>query len=118
MANRFKGETTVEVAGKVWRLVLDFNALCHFEGASGKNAMEVMQAFEGGKHSSTDLRHLMCAMLARHHPEATVEDAGDLLSEGLDVVGQALAAAMPAPGDDPEAAAKPGKPRLAGRSAR
>lgn len=104
--NRFRGDASVTVDGVTHRLRLDFNALANFEALTGKDALVVLSDFEGGQYSVTDLRNLVLAMLQRDNPDATAELAGDILSEGIEVLNRLLAAAMPAQADDPE---PPGK---------
>lgn len=95
MANGFKGEATAQVDGKTFTLRLDFNAMCAFEEATGRDAMEVLEGLERGKYRATDLRALVWSMLHRHHPEATVADAGDILSSDLQALMRVIEAARP-----------------------
>ena len=99
MANRFKGEASVTIDGKVWTLRMDFNAMCAFEEATGKAAMATLEGFEGGDYTMSDLRAIVHAMLLRHHPDATPQDAGDILSEDSEVLMRVLSHAMPDAGD-------------------
>jgi hypothetical protein len=108
MANRFLGEVTVEAAGKTWTLRCDFNAMCEFEEAAGKGAMDTFAQFEGGGASTADMRLMMWAFLRRHHPEVTLQEAGDVLSEDASVLIKVIASAMP----DPEEVAASGKPAV------
>lgn len=112
MANRFFGEATVEgEGGKSYTLRLDFNAMCEFEDDTGKDAMETFADFERGKVSVKTMRSMMWAMMKHHHPEATVEEAGDLLSTNLGALEEVMAAAMPTQSET----AKLGKPKARGR---
>lgn len=95
MANRFLGEATTKLDGKVYTLRCDFNAMCHFEDATGKDALATFERFEGGAVSVRDMRHMMHAFLACHHPDATLETAGDILSADLDVLQRVVQAASP-----------------------
>lgn len=95
MANRFLGEARVEVAGKIWTLRCDMNAMCAFEDATGKDALAAFAGIERGKGSVRDMRAAVWAFLQHHHPEATLADAGQMLSENLDVLRTALEAANP-----------------------
>jgi len=102
MANRFIGETTAQADGKSWTLRCDFNAMAAFEEATGKDAMTAFEAAEQGDVSILDLRHLVRACLLRHHPDATLCDAGDVLSYDLGVVQRLIEGAMPTSGEAAE----------------
>jgi hypothetical protein len=94
MANRFRGQVAASVDGQDYTLVLDWNALARFETLTSKNAMDVIQA--GGSMSFNDTRAIVWAAMHRHHPDATLEDAGDLLSEDMGLVAALINAASPA----------------------
>jgi hypothetical protein len=96
MANRFKGKVTTSVEGQEYTLVLDFNSMAEFEDRNnGKNALDVLQAMEQGKGSARDMRALVHVCLLTHQPDATAEEAGDILSEDPGVIARLVAAAMP-----------------------
>ncbi|MFD2175935.1 GTA-gp10 family protein, partial [Rhodobacter lacus] len=76
MANPFKGEVDLTHGGVRYTMVLDFNALCDFEGETGKNALTALEGMEAGKISASDLRVLMWAGLRQRHPEMTLALAG------------------------------------------
>ena len=102
MGNRFLGEATARADGKEWTLRCDFNAMIEFEDATGKDAMDAFEAAEGGDVDLKDLRHLVHACLLRHHPDATLRDAGDVLSHDMSVVERLIAGAMPTAGEAAE----------------
>lgn len=104
MANRIKGEVALSHDGATFTLVLDFNALAEFEAATGQNAIKVLG---GGDLTITQLRALMHAGLRRHHPEMTLEGAGEILQANMDKLGSALASAFPDAGGNGQAAGKP-----------
>jgi hypothetical protein len=95
MGNRFKGEVSITIDGKVWTLVCDFNAMITFEEATGKDAMDAFEQAEESDVSLPDLRHMVHAFLQAHHPDATLRDAGDIMSEDVGVVARLVAAASP-----------------------
>ena len=95
MVNRFLGEASTDLDGATYTLRMDFNAMCEFEDATGKDAMETLATFEGGKVSALDLRALIWAMLKRHHPDVSAQVAGDILSADSGVLQRVLVAAMP-----------------------
>jgi len=107
MANRIKGEVPVRVGDKVWVLVVDFNMLCTFEEATGMIATKFISQVESGEDVSfRALRHFIHAMMIARQPDATLEDAGDLLSTDPDALNRALSAAFPSADQDPS---PPGK---------
>lgn len=96
MANRFKGKVSASVEGQEYTLVLDFNTMAEFEDRNnGKKAMEVLEAMEQGKGSARDMRALVHVCLLTHQPDATPEEAGDILSEDPGVIARLIVAAMP-----------------------
>ena len=95
MANRFLGEATVEADGRLWTLRCDFNAMCEFEDATGKDALTVFGEFETGKVGVKDMRAMMWAFMQCHHPEATMQDAGNLLSANVDAMMNVIKSASP-----------------------
>ncbi|WP_118138795.1 hypothetical protein, partial [Oceanicella sp. SM1341] len=92
MANRLLGETEITVDGRTLRLVMDFNALCAFEEATGRNAVTSIDAFQSGDLTMRELRAFMWAALQRHHPETSLQDAGDLLGSHGEALGRAMGA--------------------------
>lgn len=105
MANGFKGEIGLTYDGESYTMVLDFNALCDFEGETGKNALKALDGMESGDVSASDLRALMWAGLRQRHPDMTLPLAGSILSENADAIQRAAAAARP---DAVKAETKPG----------
>lgn len=95
MSNRFFGESTTEHDGKTYTLRCDFNAMCEFEDATGKDALATFEAFETGKVSVKDMRAIMWSFLLHHHPDATLALAGDILSQDVDVMMEVIRASSP-----------------------
>jgi hypothetical protein len=108
MANRFFGEASVEVDGRTWTARLDFNALCDYEDATGRDAMADFESFEAGKVRPKVLRDITRALLIHHHPEVTAREAGEIMSKAPELLERTFAAAMPEaePGNAPAAAAQ------------
>lgn len=111
--SRFLGEGTVEAAGQTFRLRFDMNVLAEVEEKTGRNPVEVMEEMDGAAPSIRTLRDLCHAMLMRHHPEADVRTAGDILSEDMDGFMAIVQAALPEnPGGQPgNGSAKAGRRR-------
>lgn len=105
MANPVKGEVAFEVEGQTYKLVLDFNALCEVEEVLGAGGMDLARP--------KAIRAIFWAALLRHHPDVTVQDAGDLIGAlGLERAGEVVAEAMNRSGlagGDGQAAANPQK---------
>ena len=96
MANRFLGEATVEHDGRQYTLRCDWNAMCEFEDVTGEpSALAVFERFETGSVSVNTMRAMMYAFMRRHHPETTLQDAGDLLSANIDALSEVILAASP-----------------------
>lgn len=94
MAGSLKGEVRLTFEGKPLTLVLDFNALCAFEGEVGENAQTRLDQLEKGNGSLSDMRALLWAMLQTHHSDMTLIDAGRVIGEGMAEVSAALASAF------------------------
>lgn len=108
MANRFFGEASTEVDGRMFTLRMDWNAMCELEGKTGRNALDMIGAFEAGTASASDMRDIVWATMLRHHPDATARDAGDILSADPEVMTRIMAASMPE-ADEGNAKAAKGK---------
>lgn len=112
MANKFRGEVSVPFNGKSLTLVMDYNAMADFEDLTGKNSITTFEKAETGEASISDMRAILFCAMRRHHPESTLEDAGDLLSEDITALGRLMQACAPEPvegaqlGNAPKARAK------------
>tara|TARA_R110000824_G_scaffold111574_2_gene260198 strand:- start:25 stop:372 length:348 start_codon:yes stop_codon:yes gene_type:complete len=95
MANRFLGEISVEYAGEKYTLRCDFNAMCEFEDQTGENALAVFEQFDKGQISFRNMRYLMLAFMRWHHPDATLEQAGNLLADDIDNLSKVIIASRP-----------------------
>lgn len=95
MANRFLGEVTTKVDGESYTLRCDFNAMCHFEDETGKDALAEFEAYEKDGMSVRDMRTMMWAFLQHHHPDADMQLAGSILSADIEALQRVIAAASP-----------------------
>jgi hypothetical protein len=99
MANRFKGEATAKLDGETYTLRCDFNAMCAFEDETGLDALDVFEKLEvGGKKAGINIRTLrliIWSFMLHHHPDATLEQAGGILSENMDVLAEIIKASSP-----------------------
>lgn len=102
-ANPEKGEFGIEIGGRPYVLAMDFNGFIDLQGLFTKG--DVVPSVDSlmdraQKGDLAVMRGVFWATLRRHHPEITVQQAGDLINEagGLAKVnalidGAALAAA-------------------------
>ena len=108
MANKFFGEVEIDSGGNKYTLRMDFNAMCEFEDVAGVNAMDAFADFEKGKISVKNMRAMMYAFLRRHHPDVTLEQAGEILSENIGALESVVSASMPT-SEEAEGLGKPKK---------
>jgi hypothetical protein len=112
MANAIRGEVAITIAGKVWILLMDFNAMCDFEAETGQNAQDFLGLLESGDSvSTTHIRDFVWCMLLERQPDATKKDAGRVLSEDPGALTRAFQAAIPDAEADTEEA--PGEAKAA-----
>ncbi|MCJ8139515.1 hypothetical protein [Falsirhodobacter halotolerans] len=95
MKNRFLGEVTVELDGETYTLRMDMNAMILFEDMTGKDPFKAFEMAEEGNADMRLLRSIGHAMLMKHHPDATIELAGEIISSDINAIGRALQAASP-----------------------
>lgn len=99
--SRFLGEGTVQANGQAYRLRFDMSTLAEVEERTGRNPVEILAEMDGAAPSIATLRRLCHAMLLRHHPEASLETAGDILSEDMEGFMAIVQAALPQDGERP-----------------
>jgi hypothetical protein len=104
--NLLTGEVTLESKGRAYTLRLDFNAMCSLEGyfSTPDRMMTFPMIVEAVKAQSfTHLRGVVWAALRRHHPDLTVDDAGDIVwgAGGLAGLQTQLQALMTSANPDP-----------------
>lgn len=87
---KFKGELKLE-SGHTMKL--NFNSLADLEDLTGEPAMKTFAKFETGDVSFKDIRNLFYVCLKQHHPEITIEDAGEIAS--FETIQELFAVAMP-----------------------
>jgi hypothetical protein len=110
---RILGEGAVKVGDVTWRLRFDMNVLADLQEVTGKPIEAVLAELQGGIDAVTTLRVVCHQMLLHHQPEATIRDAGGVLSEDMEAVMAIIVAAMPQPGEGDlgNAKAKAGRPQ-------
>lgn len=130
MANRERGEVEFQADGKLYTARYSANALCSLEDELDQGIVEIVGEMQAWVQAPdrvrlTFLRRVFCAGLRDHHPEITLDAAGNLITSiggvlgAFNIVVDALTAAFPTEEDAPPAPrkARPTKAR-AGSGAR
>jgi len=118
MPNPLRGETTLTVEEKTYRVRFSWNAAAEYEVPAGRPLSVGVQEILDGKVSARSLRAMLWAGLQEHHPDVSLKDAGKMLGaigvkKGLDVMLEAVQYFYPAPDkaeqppDPPTASASP-----------
>lgn len=97
MANKERGEVTVEANGKTYTLRFSIDAMCQMEEATGKGVIAITQEFaDPAKIRMATARAALWAALHEQHPELTLMQVGELIPEfgGLQVVLQKISEAI------------------------
>lgn len=101
MANKHKGEVTLQVGSVAYVMRLSVNALCYLEEATGKPVNQVMSELQNGSDIKLGtLRQIVHASLVEQHKDVDLEKAGDIMEEAgikvvVDKLTEALLAAFP-----------------------
>lgn len=101
MTNNAKRDVVIDVNGKTYVLRINLNTLCLLETAlsTPTHEMTFREAIELiDRKSVTATRGLLWASLQAHHPNVTLEDAGNLMQElgGVTGIEKTLADAVAA----------------------
>lgn len=113
-----RAERKVKAAGQDWTLLMDMNALADFEDEFQESAFAVIASLDdpnGNALPFLKLRRLMHVALRQNHPDATISDAGRVLSENPEVVGELIAEAMPEQDAEGEGDDAPGNGKAPGK---
>lgn len=83
MANKHRGEVSLQVGSETYTLRLSINELCNIEQAfGGKPIQEILGELENGDNVKlTTLRTIVHAAFKSSHPEMTVEETGNIMGE-------------------------------------
>lgn len=79
IANRERGELPLVGASDSYVMKFTTNAICQIETVAGKTLEDVIAGMQRG--SLVDVRWFLWAMLQAHHPDFTVEQAGDAIDD-------------------------------------
>ncbi len=107
MINRYTGEVSIDLAGRRWTLLYDYDALCAvvaindgfqllFAVADRETLLRYLAV------NQADLPGVLAAGLRRHHPEITPAAAKALLAPGYQTMAGAMADALWASLSDPD----------------
>lgn len=104
------GEVDVTVGGKEYCLRLTMRGIATLQDEFGQGLEPILNIKPGElPHFGVCLRVVELA-LKRHHPDATADDADDILTQDMAIFGKVIEAAFPVA----EEQAKPGKKKAAG----
>lgn len=82
MANRFKGEVPFEANEKTYTMRFSANALCELEGVTGIGVNAVANQIANPETLRlTMVRAVFWAGLRDHHPEITLHQAGEIITD-------------------------------------
>lgn len=121
-----RGEVSIEISGKTYRLVMDINAIVLLEELMGTDEKPVtfpMLIDRVNKGSVKAMRAFLWAALQKHHDDVTLQRAGELIQAagGLEGFGRQLKglveSATPDPADLKDLGAGP-REAQAGKKAR
>lgn len=82
MANRERGEASIDIDGKPYTMVLSLNAMAAVEELFSEPGKEVTFEQVSNRADAGSIRHvrgLIWGVLQDHHPELTVENVGLLV---------------------------------------
>lgn len=80
MANKERGEASFEAGGVTYTLRFDQNALCEIEDETSLPHADTLTKLVGKKYWASAARVTLWAGLRKHHPDVSINDAGDILA--------------------------------------
>lgn len=101
MANKERGQVSIDIDGKAYKLVYSTNALCELEDALNRNVNSITtEVQDPSKVRLKTLRAMFWAGLTEHHPDIDLKAAGNLMTIGgasavMTKVGEAFRLAFP-----------------------
>lgn len=88
MPNPHKGEVDLVAGEKRYMLRFSINALCALEAATGKGLPALIDEISDPKTMTlARMRQVLHAALSEHHPELTLEQAGELILPAGGMIG-------------------------------
>lgn len=96
MSNPLKGEATATLDdGRKLQIVLNANAWVEIEEVLGKKVPDILDELKGGNASMKTQRAIIWGGLQKHHPEMTLQDAGEVLVEAAEALAKAVNGGVP-----------------------
>lgn len=89
------GEGDCTAGGQTWHLRFDMNVLADLQEKTGLNPVAIMGGLQADGGDIALIRKVCHAMLKRYHPEATIDVAGDILSEDMESLMAIIMASVP-----------------------
>ncbi|TQS73296.1 gene transfer agent family protein [Rhodobacteraceae bacterium] len=103
MVNHIRGEAAVWIGGRQLVMIMDFNAICDLEGATGRSVEDIFDDLDQGRVMARDLRAIAYALLQQRQPKMGLREVGELIghhgAEVMDGVRATMNAAFP-PADE------------------
>lgn len=95
MANKLFGEARLTTEdGRELTVRFDFNALCEAEEVADESTEDMMKVMASGAPRLKIARAMLFGALRYHHPEISVEEAGELFMTDSEKVSEAMGKAM------------------------
>lgn len=100
MANPHRGEVPLQAGGAHYKISFSINAMCMLEDHFDRSVVEIMGELESARDNPASLRiktvrAIVWAALQDHHPDTSLEQAGDIVSlAGVPVVMAKIAEAI------------------------
>jgi len=122
VANIHRGEVAFEAAGKVWSVRFGINEICDLEEETGRSVVELgAEMSNPATMRVTMLRAMVWAGLRGAHPEVSIKQAGELITEAgtetvIGLVGRAFQAAFPGAEEGAAGAGDDARPPMAGQA--
>jgi hypothetical protein len=97
---------TLEIDGRKYELVYDYNAIAEAEAATGGGCNLLHGLVVPASMNAVQMRGVFFAALRTRHPEMSISEAGQLLrvdtiAEALRAIGESWALSMPEPKANP-----------------
>ena len=113
MANKSRGEVSLELGGKTYLLKFVTNSICDMEEAANLSMAELGARVQGNP-GKRDLRLLLWGGLRKNYPNMTLRQAGELLDDADNaLVGEKLGEAFRLAFPDPESGGAENPPQAA-----
>lgn len=100
MTNPHRGEVALVAGGTSYKISFSINAMCVLEDHFDRSVVEIMGELESARDNPGSLRiktvrAIVWAALQDHHPDTTLEQTGDIVSQaGVPVVMAKIAEAI------------------------